>query len=99
MSQSSSHKERRDKERSDSRTRYIGVRIRDIVQHAEPEEGICEAQDGTSDDRRPIIRFAVADKCEPEETDGKEPDCYERGDESCFWAVGAVLLPAARVEP
>lgn len=43
--------------------------------------------------------MTIASECEPEECDGEEPDGYEGDEESCFGAVGTVLLSVAGVEP
>ena len=99
MSKSSRHQEGRNQERSNSRACDIGVRVRDVVEHTEPQKRISETQDGASHDGRPVGGLSIARKCEPEERDREEPDCDEGHEKSCLGTVGTVLLPIAGVQP
>lgn len=69
----------------------ISKHTRDIVQHAQIQQRITEPEDSTRNDAGPETRLPVACECEPDERDGKEPDCHERSEESSFGPVVAAL--------
>lgn len=70
----------------------IGIAVGDVVQHAEVEQRVSEAEHAARNDGRPIACFAVAGKGEPEEGNGEKPNCHEVGEEAGFGAALATVL-------
>lgn len=91
---------RRDQEGRNGRGRDVGIGIGDVVQHAEPQQRVDDAQQAAGDHGRPEGHAAVAGEGEPQQGDGESPDTNERGDEPGLGAAdAAVPLPIAVVEP
>ncbi len=87
-----------DQECGDRARRDVGITVRDVVQHGEPQERIAEAQDGAGDDARPVRHRPVAGEGEPQQRHREEPDGDEGCEEARFGSVVAVLQPVAPEE-
>ena len=88
----------RNQERGDRRSRDIGVRVCDIVEHAQIEQWVRKAQHASRDDRRPERRSAVRGKRKPEQRDGEQPDRHEGGKKAGFRPALPTVLDAVSLE-
>ena len=98
MRKSCRYHERWDQERGDGGCRDIGVRVRNVIEHAEVQQGVGKAQHASRDDRRPKGRLAIGGEGEPEQRDGEQPDGDEGGEEPRFRTVLPAALEAVALE-
>lgn len=98
MCASCSNQKARNQERSHGGGSNVGVRVGEVVQHGEPEEGVANRQQTAGDDGGPEGDAAIVGEGEPEERDWETPDTDEGGEETRFGTVGSVLEAVALVE-
>lgn len=93
-----SNQETGDQERGDGRRGDIGVRVGQVIKHGEPQQRVADSEETAGNDRGPKGGVAVAGEAEPQQRDGEAPYADERGEETCFGAVGAMLETVLFVE-
>lgn len=98
MGEASSDNERGDQERGDGGSSDGRVGIGDVVQHAEPQQGVAEAENTTSDDGRPERGVTVAGEGEPEKGNREQPDGDERREETSLGATDTTVLEAVALK-
>ena len=64
---------RGDNERRKSTSVGVRVRVRDVGKHREPQQRICDAEDGARNEGRPVRDVSGRRECEPEQTDWDTP--------------------------
>lgn len=85
------NQERRDQESGNSRSSNIAICVAEVVEHSQPQQRIAETEDTACNDGGPVGSLSVGGEGKPEEGDGEQPDCDQRGEEAGFGAVLAVL--------